>query len=239
MVKLLEGVLRPSAKKILEVSNRSPKRGIDLSNRGIAFGSFEDWLRIATRVHTYSPHQEFWRSLSLLYPPRKTVKHFGLLFEVLKDRPLLTDQARALLFSLPAKRLPNLKKIQSLEARNSEQIRVKQLLIKKKKLGDEAFLDDFFHRNIELKAENCIRFSLREGYSLECEPLRDFKRLKTIYGFATLISTANLIMADNGNNELGEHGLNMFILVDGEAYVRRQKMANYTKVVLEVIEKKR
>src|SRR5680860_215998 len=131
MTKLLSLMKKPRVVKVLDVAVSNPKKGVDLSNKGVSFLDFSDWIRVAERALGVSPYAEFWRGLALQYPQKKDVRELNLFLKVIKSQPRLADQARAFLFSVPAKGLPIIKDLQKLAAETEEQERIKLALIQK------------------------------------------------------------------------------------------------------------
>jgi hypothetical protein len=194
---------------------------------GQALSNFDDWLRAATRCWTSDLHSEDWRGLALGYSRKQAVKELHLFFGVIKARPLLADQAKALLFSLSANLLPAAKVLQKLNAEDEEQQRVKEALIKKKTLGDEAFWRENFKAIVWEDEFNQVSFPLENGNRITREPFSGNKRLATVFGQATVIS-----LIDKADKEPEDTGFYVFILVDGEVFARKHGDAQLEKILL-------
>jgi hypothetical protein len=188
--------------------------------------NFDDWLRAATRGRTSDLHAESWRSLALQYAPKKAAKELHLFLGIIKARPLLADQARALLFSLPANLLPAVKVLQKLIAEDEEQQRVKKSLIQKKALGDEAFWKTNFEAIVWEDEFGQVSFPLENGNRIVREPWPEKKRVSTVYGMATIVS-----LVDKSDRE-EDDGFNIFILVDGEISARKHDSSKFEKILV-------
>jgi hypothetical protein len=188
--------------------------------------NFDDWLRVATRGRTSDLHAENWRSLALRYSHKKAVKELHLFFGIIKVRPLLADQARALLFSIPAGLLPSVKNLQKLIAEDEEQKRVKESLIQKKSLGDEAFWKTSFDAIVWEDEFGQVSFPFGNGNRIVREPWPGQKRLATIYGMATVVS-----LVDKSDQE-ENNGFHVFILVDGETSARKHSSSKLEKILV-------
>lgn len=196
------------------------------SGTGPALSNFEDWLRAATRGRTSDLHAEDWLGLALGYSPKKAAKELHLFFGVIKVRPLLADQARALLLSLPANLLPPLKILQKLNSENEEQEKVKELLMKKKTLGDEAFWRENFQAIVWEDEFGQVSFPVGNGNRIVREPWTGQKRLATVYGPATIVSLVDKTDLEEGND------FHVFILVDGETAARKHGSSKLEKILV-------
>lgn len=194
--------------------------------KGKPLSNFDDWLRVATRGRTSDLHAENWRSLALRYSHKKAVKELHLFFGVIKVRPLLADQARALLFSIPAGLLPGVKNLQKLIAEDEEQKRVKESLIQKKTLGDDAFWKTSFDAVVWEDEFGQVSFPLENGNRIVREPWPGQKRLATVYGMATVVS-----LVDKSDQE-ENNGFHVFILVDGENSARKHGSSKLEKILV-------
>ncbi len=188
--------------------------------------NFEDWLRAATRGRTSDLHAEDWLGLALGYSPKKAAKELHLFFGVIKARPLLAEQAKALLLSLPANLLPALKILQKLTPEDEEQRKVKELLIKKKTLGDEAFWRENFQAIVWEDEFGQVSFPVGNGNRIVREPWPGQQRLATVYGLATVVS-----LVDKSDQEEGD-GFHVFILVDGENVARKHGSSKLEKILV-------
>lgn len=205
---------------VLEVEN---KPGFAMKK---PLSNFEDWLRAATHGRTSDLHAEDWRSLALRYSHKRAVKELHLFLGVIKARPLLADQARALLFSLPASVLPAIKVLQKLNSEDAEQQRVKEALITKKTLGDEAFWQTNFNTLVWEDEFGQVSFPLENGNRIVRQPWPGRKRLATVYGMATVVS-----LVDKSDQE-EDNDFHVFILVDGEISARKHGSAKLEKILV-------
>ncbi|MFA6417416.1 MAG: hypothetical protein WCW61_04495 [Patescibacteria group bacterium] len=220
-------------KNLLRSSNQNSKKVVasDLENESSTrknhpLSNFEDWLRAATRGRTSDLHAEDWLGLALGYSPKKAVKELHLFFGVIKARPLLAEQAKALLLSLPANLLPALKILQKLTPEDEEQQKVKESLIRKKTLGDEAFWREHFQAIVWEDEFGRVSFPVGSGNRIVRDPWPGQQRLATVYGLATVVS-----LVDKSDQEEGD-GFHVFILVDGEIAARKHGSSKLEKILV-------
>lgn len=225
MTKLLSLKKKPTAAQVLALAVASPKTGINLSKKGVAFLDFYDWIRVAAHALNLSPHAESWRALALEYPHKKAVKELPLFMNIIKVRPLLAEQARSFLFSIPASLLPAVNVLQTLPAEIDDQEQVKQGLVQKKLLGDKGFIKAHWEAVIKKEDEDLISFPVANGNRISTTALSQPERWSTIYGMATVIS-----LVDENHNEAGNGGCHVFLLIDGEPFVRKESAAKLSKL---------
>ncbi|HZJ41106.1 MAG TPA: hypothetical protein VFD16_02485, partial [Candidatus Saccharimonadales bacterium] len=96
-----------------------------------------------------------------------------------------------------------------------------------KTLGDDAFLEAQLELVIRREETNQISFPVENGNRIILSSLPDKTRWSTIYGMVTVISQVD-------ENHISHHGgRHIFMLVDGESFVRKQGAARLSKVLLE------
>lgn len=228
---------KPTVTEVLSASNQSPRKGMAMAKKGIAFLSFDDWLLAAERAIFFSPHAFFWRELALKYPQEKAVREIQLFLDVIHNKLTLADQARALLLSIPAKKLPAVDVLDRLscEFGDAEQQRVRSLLIRKKIFGDAKFLSDFISDIVTLPRAGEISFPTTSGL-VTC--VSNFskgsiakRRINTVYGAATILAAKE--KPDNDHSEFVNKVLYRFILVDGDSTVRKFRGLDFNKIISE------
>jgi hypothetical protein len=222
---------RPTAEEVLAISSNNPSQGINLAEDGMVFSEFNDWLRIATKGFVASPYAHSWRKLALHYPVHKAVKDLDLFFGIIGKKLILADQAKAILFSIPAKKLPKVKILQKLSAEDDEQARIKNLLIRKKILGDEKFIKEFLSEIVKAQPDGKIYFPIESGRIVTCDSnvlttSLEKKRIKTLFGMATLIA-----VRERQFNEAGTVHY-FFFLVDGDEKVCKMKEEDFRKTII-------
>lgn len=198
----------------------------DSASKNQPLSNFDDWLRAATHGRTSDLHAESWRSLALQYSPKRAAKELHLFLGIIKARPLLADQARALLFSLPADLLPAPRILQKLISEDEEQRRIKEMLIIKKNLGDEAFWRTNFEAIVWEDEFGQVSFPLENGNRIVRRPWPGQKRVSTVYGMATVVS-----LVDKSDQEENSE-FNIFILVDGEISARKHDSSKFEKILI-------
>lgn len=213
------------------VSLFSPKKSMELANKGVAFSEFSDWQKLARKALQISPFSYFWRRLALKYPADLVVKELPLFLEALDDKEI-AEQARALLFSLPVKKLPTANKLKEVSVATQESMRVKKLLAKKKRLGEKVFYNKLFSYVVSKQEDGQISFSLENGeiihrfsHHLLFEPwyLAE-RRIRTVFGPATFIDV---------DKSWGTGGINFFLLPDGAIAVKKVSLLDYDKINLD------
>ncbi|MFA6514559.1 MAG: hypothetical protein WCT50_04725 [Patescibacteria group bacterium] len=222
---------KPSAEEVLRISLQSPKTCVSLSQKGITFFSFDDWLQIATKGFATSPYAAYWRKLALSYPENKAVQELALFFEVIKTKQRLADQAKAILFSIPAKKLPKVVVLEKLITENEEQERIQSLLIRKKLLGDDKFISEILSETIEVRDDGQVSFIIENGQPVTCES--DIfstsiaqKRILTLFGKATLVATYKRRHEETGI------ACYLFFLVDGDPRVCKMRESEFNKITI-------
>jgi hypothetical protein len=225
----ISGQAGPAVEEILSIANQSPKAGVNLAQKGVTFFDFDDWLRLATKGAIVGPYSFSWRKFALQYPQDMAIKHLSLFLDVIKRKPLLADQAQAVIFSIPSGKLPSVKVIQNLLTENDEQARLKQLLIKKKIFGDAKFISEIISDTISSHSEGKVVFTLKGGKTviqessiLESEKK---KRCSTIFGKATVIAIRERHYEDSG---VVRH---FFFLVDGDAQVCKMREIEFYNII--------
>jgi len=128
---------------LISAARINPKESMKKARGRVNFKVFDDWRQVAHQSLIVSPYSFFWRSLALQYPETLLLKELPLFFESLESRPLLREQAVALIFKVAAKKLPKVENIQNLPAKSKEQVRVRQLLVKKKNWVMKSFIKIF------------------------------------------------------------------------------------------------
>jgi hypothetical protein len=223
------GQVGPTVSEVLSVASHSPKAGINLAQKGVTFSSFDDWLRMATKGAIASPYAFSWRKLALQYPPAMTISDLSMVLDSIKKKPLLADQAQAIIFSVSSEKLPNVSVLEDLVIESDEQLRIKQLLIRKKILGNEKFISESLANVVFQHSEGKVKFSLEGGreFILDSNSLTitKKKRFSTIFGEATLVC-----VREKHYEEIGvvRH---FFFLVDGDAYVCRMREIEFYKII--------
>lgn len=199
MTKLLNlvGYNKPKVSGMLSLSLKQPKEIINRVRKGVVFSGFDDWLLAARKANAPSPYALFWRHLALEYPVTQVVQSLPEFLQVFSRHPEVADQARALLLLIPAKKLPSVRKLRSLEVKTTEAGYIKTLLIRKKMIGDKYFAHHSFLSVVRRQGEDKIVFPLENG-KIEVRSSRLFSqteipvmanRLSTVYGEATVILT--------------------------------------------------
>lgn len=216
--------------QLLEISRLTPKTAVALARRGVKFSSIEDWIKVAKQTLMPSPYSIFWQRLALEYPDLLLVKQLPLFFQTIEKHSILTEQVRALLFNLSARKLPRVEILNELPTQTEEQARVKNLLIQKKKSGHKIFYTHYFLNNVNKKGEENVAFHLESGEYVDY-PVSKFifeswcireNRIKTVYGPATLITV------DRG----GPEGIRFYFLPDGAPGVKKLSFSDYSNINL-------
>lgn len=210
-------------KEIFETFKGSPRESRKMATNKVVFEEFNDWLQTALQVSDFNPYAMFWRALALRYPQKLIIKDFNLFFEELATKPQLAAQIVALLFTVPAKKIPDLN---VLKIENQEQKRVLDFLNIKKSLGnDKDFVKWFFAVKVRTEKDTII-FNAR-GKKIE-RPLGS--KLSANYPLKNRVNTAlgkgTLVLASMNAKNFYE----ICILFDGGSEVTRMSLAYYKKI---------
>ena len=214
---------KPSVKTVLEISNQSPKTGVDYSKKGISFSNFDDWRQIAGRANSPSPYSKFWRKLALSYPDNLAVQDLPSFLEIIDQGLLLAEQASARLLSLPSKKLPPVESLESLPEENKKQARFKSLLIKKKLLGDAGFARYNLSQVLRLQPDGSVSFPLEGGkverhlISLSEKERREVFAAVASHRCQTLLGPATMIPI----LPTEEVAPRFYLLIDGQDVVKK------------------
>ncbi len=232
MTKLLSfsGSPKLEVGKALELSYARPKEIMAIGRKNIVFSGFNDWLLAARKANSISPYALFWREMALKYPVADVVANLDNLIKVAGEEPELSDQVQAILLLVPAKKLPGVKKLRQLSSEMPEQAHIRTMLVRKKILGDEAFVRSRFFQVVREVSEGIISFTLENSRTVSrfssIFQEKDWKvrknRVQTVYGNATIIPV----------RPKTEEANPIFLLVDGDFLVKKLYFAQYQKINL-------